>query len=200
MLYQSIPGFLGNQLCDELLEYARVNQSSFEPTGVGTGSEVRTATRTSKRLTDLGRFRAVIEERVLPIVPAVVTSLQLTPFEPTGCEIELVAHEDGAFYHRHIDLFTDQERQSAKSDRLLSLVYYLFRQPRKFTGGELRLFSTPGIAATTQPEFVDVIPENDCAVIFSSWVPHEVRPIQCTSQAFGDARFAINCWVLRDRS
>lgn len=198
VLFQTIPGFLGSALNAQLLAYACAQQEHFHATGVGVGSSVRPSTRVSRRLTDLGEFRQRIEAAVLERVPDLVASLRLSPFQPNDCEIEIVAHEDGAYYNRHIDVFTDEERQKCGGDRLLSLVYYFFREPRAFDGGELRLFQIPRMLPS-EPDQVDVVPVNDCAIVFSSWIPHEVRPIRCPSGDFADARFAINCWVRRAR-
>lgn len=199
MLYTTIPKFLGAELNRELLDFADASRSNFLDTGVGVDSEVHTATRVSKRLSDLREYREKIERRVLEKVPELLEQLRMSRFSPTGCEIELVAHEDGAFYRRHIDVFTDKSREKLRNDRLLTVVYYLFRQPKMFSGGELRLYPIPSISHKVD-EYIDVAPENDVAVAFSSWVPHEVRPIRCSAGQFRDARFAINCWVLRSHT
>jgi SM-20-related protein len=195
MLYLSIPEFFGRQTVDELLAYALANESRFENTGIGTANEVAGTVRQSRKLGDLGPFAALVEARVAALIPQAIKALQLSPFEHTSMEIELVAHEDGAFYRRHIDVFTDTHREQMNSDRLLSVVYYCHREPKAFSGGELRLHPAP--PPRTGPLYFDVVPQQDTAVVFSSWVPHEVMPVRCPSSQFADARFAINCWVER---
>jgi Rps23 Pro-64 3,4-dihydroxylase Tpa1-like proline 4-hydroxylase len=109
---------------------------------------------------------------------------------PSSYEIELVAHGDGAFFSRHIDTYTTR-----KSQRVISGVYYFHRQPKAFSGGELRLY---GLTKGDQTgPFVDVIPENDTLVTFPSWYPHEVLPVRCPSGRLEDSRFAVNCWIMR---
>jgi SM-20-related protein len=198
MLYLQVPGFFGRETVDALLDYAFDNEGRFEHTGIGTANEVTGNVRQSRKLIDLGPFAKLVEARVAALIPQAITALQLSPFVHTSMELELVAHEDGAFYRRHIDVFTDTHRLQMNSDRLLSVVYYFYREPKAFSGGELRIHPAPPL--TTGPLYFDVAPEQDTAVVFSSWVPHEVMPVRCPSKRFADARFAINCWVVRSKA
>ena len=150
-------------------------------------------------MSDLGPFKQLIEQRVLGLVPEFIAQLGLTPFTPTGVELEAAAHGEGAFYRRHIDLFTAAERNE-EADRLISLVYYFHKDPKSFSGGLLRLYPSPGVAGRLDEPATDVTPEQDLAIAFSSWLPHEILPVSCPSGQFSDSRFAINCWVLRART
>ena len=186
-------------MSSSLLDHVLANESGFAHSAVGKTGKVDPAVRVSRILDDLGPFKALIEQRVLDLVPNLIKQLGLTPFTPTGVEIEAAAHGDGAFYRRHIDLFTAKER-SEKADRLISLVYYFHKNPKSFSGGLLRLYPSPGVAGRLDELAIDVTPEQDLAIAFSSWVPHEILPVSCPSGQFSDSRFAINCWVLRART
>ena len=61
--------------------------------------------------------------------------------EKADVELELVAHNDGAFYARHIDTATGEDSNQV---RVLSGVYYFHAKPKAFTGGALRLFAIRG--------------------------------------------------------
>ena len=76
MLYTTIPKFLGAELNRELLDFADASRSNFLDTGVGVDSEVHTATRVSKRLSDLREYREKIERRVLEKVPELLEQLR----------------------------------------------------------------------------------------------------------------------------
>ena len=82
-------------------------------------------------------------------------------------------------------------------DRLLSAVLYFHREPKGFSGGELRLFRL-NVRPDTKPvevaDHLDLMPVRNSLVAFPSWVTHEVRPISCPSNRFEDFRFALNCW------
>jgi SM-20-related protein len=200
VVLRTLPNLLGRAPADALLAYALDNEARFTDTTVGETNTVDRRLRHSRVLTDLGAHRDLVERRVADFIPSLIADLGLTPFTPTGYEIELVAHEDGAFYRRHIDLFSGPgAKGQTAADRLISVVCYLNREPKGFSGGELRLFpqADPSRFALEKP--IDVVPEHGTAVAFSSWLPHEVRPVSCPSGKFRDARFAINCWILRHR-
>jgi len=47
---------------------------------------------------------------------------------------------------------------------------------------------------------VNIEPGRNGPLMFPSWAPHEVMPVNCPSGRFADSRFAINCWVYRRKS
>jgi SM-20-related protein len=197
MTHCSIENFLDASEAAELLDFAIAHESSFKPTGVGPGDDV-SVVRVSRRLEEFGAFKQSIERRVEQLVPSLISQLGLPPFTPAGFETELVAHTDGAFYKRHIDLFTSpRDRECVMGDRLISVVAYFHRQPRAFDGGALRLYPQVDPAKPVTDGAIDLVPEHNTAIAFSSWLPHEVQPVVCRTGQFEDARFAVNCWVLR---
>jgi SM-20-related protein len=194
-----VSDILGQSQYRDLLNFAIEHEHEFTTTAVGLHGAVRGELRQSRRLCDLGDHFEPIQRRVLERVPHLIEKLGVTRFEPDGVEVEIVAHENGAFYKRHIDLFArPSERLLASGDRLVSLVFYLNREPKAFSGGELRLFPNVKPGASDN-EAIDIVPEHGMCIAFSSWLPHEVRPVHCPSGAFRDSRFAINCWVYRHR-
>ena len=74
------------------------------------------------------------------------------------------------------------------------MVYYFHKEPKAFTGGQLRLY---GLAGADSPDYEEIEPRLDRAVFFPSWFPHEVLPVRCSSDAFADGRFAMSCWVCK---
>lgn len=198
MFHRECPDFLGASLSAALLDHAICNEARFETAGLGRGNEIDARVRVSRRLVDLGELRAAVEERVLRATPALVGALRLSAFEASGVELELAAHEDGAFYRRHVDLFTGPGERGKGSSRLLSIVVYLQREPRHYTGGALRLFPQTGPGpAGGGDEPIEVHPRHGLGVAFSSWLPHEVLPVHAPGEPFAHSRFALNCWVLR---
>ena len=128
---------------------------------------------------------------ITALVPSLLQRLSMPVFTPAAYEVELVAHGDGAFYRRHLDLHAGEHGPSLR--RMLSAVYYFYREPRAFSGGALRIYSFDGSAS------VDFQPENDTLVAFPTSAPHEVLPVAVASREFIDSRFAVNCWVLKAR-
>ena len=125
-------------------------------------------------------------------VPSLLEQLAVKPFELRTTELEISAYNDGAFFRRHIDTVTGVG--GLDSHRIVSGVLYLHGQPRRFEGGELRIFPYGAFDAAGD-EHLDVQPSANSCVFFPSWAPHEVRPVRCPSGQFQDSRFAINIWL-----
>jgi len=177
-----------------MLAWALDNEARFVPAGVGNG-RVNPAMRRSVSLGDLGPMQTVLKTRLKDQAAAFVETLQATPFAVSYVELELVAHNDGAFYRRHKDTRTGGE--AGRGHRVLSGVYYFYREPKAFSGGCLRLHAIRALdtGGAGDDDGQDVAPEQNTLVVFPSWAPHEVMPVSCPSGAFADSRFAVNCWL-----
>lgn len=188
--YLVLRNFLKEEIVDGLLAHALAGEADFAPTKTGNAEKngVKPHIRISTGTRNLGPFRPILKDKILKLVPDWVQQLRLTPVASPKLETELVAHNEGAFYKRHIDTQTASDPNHL---RVLSGVYYFHAEPKAFTGGALRLYAIGGENAP----FVDVEPERNSLVVFPSWAPHEVMPISCPSGRFVDSRFAVNCWV-----
>jgi len=193
--YRVLHDFLPQETVAGLLDFALAHEAAFAPTGVGRRKEgaVQQAIRVSLGTRDLGPFGPILETKVLAQVPNPIARLGATPVDSLKIELQLVAHNDGAFYKRHIDTVTANDRNHL---RVLSAVYYFHTEPKAFTGGALRLYAI----GSDNPPFVDLEPERNSLLVFPSWAPHEVMPIACPSKRFAESRFAVNCWVHRIQS
>jgi predicted 2-oxoglutarate/Fe(II)-dependent dioxygenase YbiX len=194
--YLVLPDFLDATSVAALIDFTLAHEDAFAPTMTGHGehSQLRPNVRVSFSTRDLGPIKPMLVEKLRPLVPELVRRLRVTDdLRKPKFEFELVAHNDGAFYRRHIDT---QTAAGSETLRILSGVYYFHAQPKGFTGGALRLLAIGG-SATAPATFVDVEPAHNTLLVFPSWAPHEVRPVICPSKRFADSRFAINCWVRR---
>jgi SM-20-related protein len=187
-----IRNWLGQDRVAWLLNYARERESLFRPSGVNTRQGVRVDrnVRISLKTGPVPEVAAEIEGRVRESIPQIFHALGADLFQPSSYETEIVAHGDGAFLRTHRDA-----KPGLPHGRAISGVYYFYREPKRFSGGQLRLYS---LSESKKPgTFVDIEPENDSVVFFPPWFPHEVLPVSCASKQFMDSRFAINCWLRR---
>ncbi|MEO1802338.1 MAG: 2OG-Fe(II) oxygenase, partial [Cyanobacteria bacterium J06629_2] len=109
-------------------------------------------------------------------------------------EMQMTAHNDGCFYKVHSDA------GSAKTQtRELTYVYYFYKEPKAFTGGELKIYDTQmvGEKFIQRDNSKIVEPRNNSIVFFNSRCKHEVLPIACPSRQFDDSRFTLNGWLRR---
>lgn len=191
-----IENFLEEKLVERLLAHAIANEQAFEPTKVGRRKkEARfdPEMRLSLVHRDFGKLQTELDALFRAAVPQAMSELRLSPFNLAACEIELVAHGNGAFYKRHIDTATNAPE--AKTQRVLTGVFYFHAQPKGFSGGQLRLHAIAPQEAGGG--FCDIEPKHNRLVLFPAWAPHEVLAINCPSGAFTQSRFAINCWYRR---
>jgi Rps23 Pro-64 3,4-dihydroxylase Tpa1-like proline 4-hydroxylase len=94
----------------------------------------------------------------------------------------LSRYGDGAFYEKHKDIRWDKITY-----RLVTIVYYLCKEPKQFTGGSLILWEGSN-TLSIEPRF-------NRAVLFPCFVLHEVEKVTMKSEVWEDARFSLNFWI-----
>lgn len=141
----------------------------------------------------LGPFLPAYREALRAAFDNICLALGMARFDLAEIEIRLAAHTHGDFFSPHRDTMTGVSRGMATSDRLVTAVYYLHRQPRGFQGGELLIHPF----SNTAP--LEVEPRNNRLVAFPSFMLHEVREVAVPSGEFADSRFSVSCWFARER-
>ena len=186
-----IANFLSLEEYQGLLSYALQHELDFVPTGTTTGEENY---RESVVLYDFPEFHELITQRIHSVVPDVQAKLGLEPFIIQETEAQLTAHGDGNFYRLHND-----NGSPITATRELTYVYYFYREPKAFSGGELLIYDSrvENNYLVQAESFQTIEPINNSIVFFPSGYMHEVLPIRCPSRAFADSRFTVNGWVRR---
>lgn len=189
--YIQIENFLTPEEHQQLLDYTLQHESDFVSTQTSTKAENY---RASVVLYSFPEFADLISQRIQQIFPDIVSKLSLPTFQISQIEAQLTAHNHGNFYKVHND---NGSRETAT--RELTYVYYFYREPKAFSGGELVIYDSKVennfyVKAET---YKTVQPLNNSIVFFLSRYLHEVLPVHCPSQQFADSRFTINGWVRR---
>lgn len=190
-----IDGFLPEALRNAMLDYAMMSEAQFVPAGEAVeGNPIAGLGRIALRCTSgLGDLRANFEAAIHTHFDEACAATGVAPFAVARFETELVSHGNGGHFDLHHDTLTQRNRADFETDRVLSSVYYLHDEPRRFSGGELAIHPFgPG-----EPVLIE--PRGNRLVLFSSIAPHAVRPVSCPSAAFADYRFSVNCWLHRAR-
>ncbi len=190
--YLLIENFLTNSETQQLLNYIFQRKSDFVPTTTSTKAENY---RRSLVLHSFPKFRELIVNRIQEIFPDVLTKLNIPEFSIAQIESQLTAHNDNNFYKIHND-----NGSSETATRVLTYVYYFYREPKAFTGGNLIIYDSQiqGKHYVKAETFKTIEPTNNSIVFFLSRYMHEVLPVTCPSQAFSDSRFTINGWIRKD--
>jgi Rps23 Pro-64 3,4-dihydroxylase Tpa1-like proline 4-hydroxylase len=86
--------------------------------------------------------------------------------------------------------------------RIVTLVYYFHKEPKKYKGGEIQFTRSPiskGKVIDKNETPITITPENNMMVIFGSKVAHTVLPT-ISPKTFDKGRFSANIWVGRNPS
>jgi Rps23 Pro-64 3,4-dihydroxylase Tpa1-like proline 4-hydroxylase len=186
-----------------LLNYVFQQESNFVPSDTlvaadKKGEEIEH--RKSLLLFSFPEFSHLVETRILEVFPDLLVQLGLPSLQISRFETQLTAHKDGNFFKAHTDNAI-YDRGAYKDDavrsRLLTYVYYFYKEPKAFSGGDLRLYDSKVVdnCYTHADSFQTIEPRNNSIVFFLSRYFHEVLPVSCPSRAFTDSRFTINGWI-----
>src|ERR1700683_5783563 len=185
--------FLLPEELNGVLEHVLGRTRAFRRTRIitrGNRGRVDSRYRRSRELADLGEFGHVFTQRIRSYLPWVVQTVGSPPFLVRKTIARVTASNDGDFFKKHTDLC---------KGRVITFVYYFYRKPKRFAGGELRLYRTSlnngrPVAADS---FDTVMPLQNHIVFFPSFLVHEVRRVRCRSGAIEDSRFAVTGWICK---
>ena len=197
-----VTNFLAPSECDRLLALGLAAREHFAPARVGAGharvdSEVRVTLEMGDR-----RSAMEVHRRIAPkarsLVPEILARLRMDGIGRYLIEMSMRVYLDGGFYTPHCD-----DRPQSKSRRKLSFVYFFHREPRRFSGGDLLLYDTSadaGAGSLLLRGFSRFVPLCNSIVFFPSACLHEVTPVQCGTDDFGDGRWVMNGHVVASDS
>jgi SM-20-related protein len=132
---------------------------------------------------DAGPFVGMIQQAVSARLPDVLPQLGYERFRVSRVEVGATAYCHGDYFRMHHD--------GDEGNRPISFVYFCHREPKAFSGGELRIVAGSGLDDL-------VTPVANAAVFFPSDIPHEVLPVDVPSRQFADSRLTFHGWVPRD--
>jgi 2OG-Fe(II) oxygenase superfamily len=194
--YVRITDFLFPAEHQRLLEHALACQADFHDSGiVGRDGEssVDYGFRRSRSLSGarLEEIWDMFDRRLHAMLSAVRKELGMSWFRLGEIERQLTAHGSGGFFAPHVDT-----GHPITSNRRISCVYYFHASPRRFTGGELKLYDTwfTPFGSTAAATHTTITPADNSVVFFPSDAFHEVCPVHCETEAFGGSRFTITIW------
>ncbi len=190
-VYARVDNLLPKEQLQQLLQYAIANEGRFVPSQNFYND---TDYRRSWVLYEFPEFSSVILNYVQMLMPQVLKSLKMEPFPIDYIECQMTAHNHGNYYKVH----NDNGSPDAQT-RELTYVYYFYREPKQFSGGELLIYDVElknGMYDKADT-YKTYNPSNNTIIFFPSYLMHEVLPVTCPSQQFSDSRFTVNGWVRR---
>ena len=199
--YVRMTDFLSPEEHQRLLDHALACQAEFHESGIvgRQGESTLNFTVRKSRTLAGGRLQEVWEmfdQRLHGIVAAVRKEMGMPWFRLGEVERQLTAHGGGGFFAPHVDT-----GHPIAASRRISCVYYFHTNPRRFTGGELRLYDTwiTPSGSTAAGTYTTLTPLDNSIVFFPSDAFHEVLPVRCETDAFGDSRFTVTVWFREEQ-
>jgi Rps23 Pro-64 3,4-dihydroxylase Tpa1-like proline 4-hydroxylase len=190
--------FLTKPELHSLTKYVLDHEPEFSPSTVipheGPESSMDVTYRRSLVLYNLGEYTSMIKDRLLTLLPDVLTAFKHETFPVAHVDIQLTASNDGDFFRMH------QDNSSAEiNTREISFVYYFHSEPKAFTGGQLKLYNSRNGEVEHSDEVTaqTITPRQNTVVLFQSSYDHEVLPVRCPSRKFVNSRFTVNGWIMR---
>jgi Rps23 Pro-64 3,4-dihydroxylase Tpa1-like proline 4-hydroxylase len=186
-----IDGFLTGSEVAWLMELAFANESRFVPSRVSDGNDQY---RQSLMLAAPSELWQMMTGKIKAVMPEVMPQLRLGRFSVGNIDCQITASVDGSYFKQHTDAGANETYK-----RQLTYVYYFNRDPKRFAGGELRVYDdtirSGKLAATESFQLVE--PRHNSIVFFQAAVMHEVMPVSMPTRDFRDARFTVNGWIER---
>lgn len=196
--YVLIENFLSEIEAEQAMAYALAHQSGFRDSTVAhvdaRGSYTTdTRLRRSRILDDVSGMAPLIGRRLHERMPRIFQALEMQPIAFRTMELQLSVHGDGDFFNTHTDNGLPEI-----AHRTMSYVYYFHREPKRFTGGHLKLYRTVIHEGTHSAGdlVADIDPPRNGLMVFPSYIQHEVTPLTCPSTALEDQRLTLNGWLV----
>jgi len=194
--YVRITDFLSLEEHQKVLDFALAHKDAFRDSGIVSnqgGDQKDYGVRKSQTLysAEVETIWKLFDRRLRGILSHVRKELGL-PWFPLGeVERQISAHAGGGFFVPHVDT-----GHPLVANRRISCVYHFHSTPRRFTGGELKLYDTWVMdqKTTAAATCTTLIPLDNSLVFFPSNIFHEVCPVHRESEEFADSRFAITIW------
>jgi len=187
-----IDSFLTGSEVAWLMDLVFAAEASFVPSRV---SDDKADYRHSLILGAPQPVRDLFVRKITALMPEVMPQLRVGRFPVGAIDCQITASIDGSYFKVHTDAGVNETWK-----RQYTYVYYFNREPKGFTGGELRIYDDTirngKLAATGSYQLIE--PRHNTIVFFQAAVMHEVMPVRVASRQFRDARFTINGWIERE--
>jgi len=166
-------------------------ESRFVPARVSDNKEDY---RHSLMLTAPDALKQLFVSKINGAMPEVMPQLRLGRFAVGAIDCQVTASVDGSYFKAHTDAGANETYK-----RQFTYVYYFNREPKGFTGGELRIYDDAirngKLVATDSYQTIE--PRHNSIVFFQAAIMHEVMTVHVPSKQFRDSRFTVNGWIER---
>lgn len=166
--------------------------SSFHAETNGGGQHFDRAVRASRVADVPADLGEAFLDRLAGMLPEAARRLGFDSVPDGPVELQFTLHRDGDFYALHDDASGGPGLES----RRISFLYYLHSRPRRFSGGDLRLYDGCTQLRLHRPEaFTRIDPADNSLCFFPSATWHEVTRVALDPHDPADGRLTLNGWL-----
>jgi len=187
-----VESFLSGSELAWLMDLVFASEASFVPARV---TDNKGDYRQALMMSAPEALKKLFVDKITALMPGVMPQLRVGRFRVGAIDCQVTASGDGAYFKVHTDAGVD-----ATYKRQYTYVYYFNREPRGFSGGDLRVFDdvirNGKLVATDSYQTIE--PRHNTMVFFQAAVMHEVMPVRVPSREFRDSRFTVNGWIERE--
>ncbi|ASK87105.1 Fe(II)-dependent oxygenase superfamily protein [Sphingorhabdus sp. SMR4y] len=181
-----------SMLCDYVSAEA---WESCQPSKVGKGKHDDTLRR-SFDLAMPDWLKKKMRQEIVGHLPDLACALNIAGEKFDRIDLSLRSYGDGHFFGIHTD-------KSSKIQRLLSLTYFFFIEPKSFTGGDLLIFDTDvgqSEHRAFSESFTRLQARQNSLVVFPSASYHAVSTVNAETGSTAHYRYAVNGHVWEQNS
>lgn len=112
----------------------------------------------------------------------------------TRGELQVVTYGNKQEYNYHTDKF------ALSNHRILTMVYYFFKEPKQFRGGNLEItdglvYNGKILKQSPKPIVKTINIKNNMLVIFGGSLAHKGTQVLLNNNKFENGKFAITFWI-----
>ena len=203
--YIVIRNVFPKEINKKILDEAISNKKNFNPSSVG-GKENNIIKKTRSNISSFydevyasDRTKSILLKTMDNFfshssIGAILSSSRIPLNEFSGTNV----HETQVSRYGNDKQKYDWHCDSSDKKRIITMVYYMNKEPKKYTGGEIQLSRSPcmfgKLVDDKKDNTITITPENNMMVIFAGNDSHRV--LQTTSpKKFEGGRFSVNCWI-----
>lgn len=192
--------FLNVKQLDTVWEELKTNYQCFKPSKVNGREQAKGKINPDVRsslimnIKSIPNIHAFFLDQIKQQLSDILPKIGLEPFDIGKEELQLTMHGDGDHFRIHRDNEPYNHNHNKNSNRLVTFVYYFYRRPRAFSGGDLILHDSEQNSDGSSSSFTRIKPEHNSVLFFPSDAYHEVIPVQLDSTDYRDSRFTLNGW------
>jgi Rps23 Pro-64 3,4-dihydroxylase Tpa1-like proline 4-hydroxylase len=143
---------------------------------------------------NLQRIRPWFLKKISEKIEENFARLEQTPYSSFEKEFQLTQSAEGDYFKAHKDAGEGRPGKDSTITRKTTFIYYFFKKPQLFEGGDLLLFDHDQNHSETSRNYTRLQPINNSLMLFPSDRIHMVTPVRMKDIIPMHGRVTLNGW------